>query len=436
MGMRRESCSTKYLANLGVTINIPHDKSVINTQGLLIHSAIIRPDNVEILEARRRGISVLSRKDALPLILGTRRVFSVCGAHGKSTTTAMLSAILNDFSAIIGAQSKEFGSNVRTEGDFDNVVFEADESDGSFLNSNPHCAIVTNAEPEHMEHYNYDLNAFHAAYVAFLRRAKIRVFNAEDAFLATLDSRILDSQDLDSAFLGETFAAQASPKPQTTRLYPSRDIKNLRYFLKNGEPFCAFGLENEGRFIGDFEVWGFGAHTATNAALAVLAALNEKDTVTIAANLKNYRGIKKRFDIICSDKCVIIDDYGHHPTEIRSTLDSIREYSRLKKIDKISVIWQPHKYSRTIHNIQGFANCFGAVDKLVILPVWRACEEPVPIDFEGYFGRYLPVFADEIRRSGESIEVIKDNRVLEVLDSGVIVGFGAGDITYQMRGCV
>ena len=404
------SCSTKYLESLGVKINIPHNRSFITDPSLVIHSAIIKQDNEELICAKNKGISVLSRAEALKIILSQKRVFSVCGAHGKSSTTAMLSAILNQYGAIIGAQSKEFDSNVRATKSH-SVVFEADESDGSFLNSNPYCAIVTNAEPEHMEYYDYDLNRFHKAYVDFLSMAKIRVINAEDEFLSIL-------------------------KIDAIRLYPSRDIKNLRFFLKNNEPYSSFSLFNNGHFIGDFEVWGFGRHTALNASLAILASLGELNVELIQENLKNYKGIKKRFDILCNDGCVIIDDYGHHPTEIKSTLDSIRQYTKLKNIQTISAIWQPHKYSRTIHNIDGFVDCFNGVDKLIILPVWRAYEDPIDIDFDGYFGRYDPIFADEIKRNGSSIEIIKDDKVLDTLNSGLIVGFGAGDITYQMRGSV
>ncbi len=402
------SCSTKYLDSLGVNINIPHDKNVINNQSLIIHSAIIKPDNIELCRARELGIPIMSRCEALKIILAQKRVFSVCGAHGKSSTTAMLSAILNKYGAIIGAESKEFGSNVRTNKS-DSIVFEADESDGSFLNSNPYCAIVTNAEPEHMEYYNYDLDLFHNTYKEFLHKAQIRVINAEDEFLSTLDMEAI-------------------------RLYPSRDISDVKYYLKDGEPFSAFSLHNDDKFIGRFEVWGFGMHTLVNASLAILAAINDMAIPLIAQNLRNYRGVKKRFDIICNDKCVIIDDYGHHPTEIKSTLDSIKQYAKLMNIDTLSVIWQPHKYSRTIHNIDGFASCFNGVDKLVILPVWRACEEPINIDFDEYFRHYLPIFADKIHRNGSSIQILKDRQVLDILDSGLIVGFGAGDITYQMRG--
>ncbi|RDU63188.1 UDP-N-acetylmuramate--L-alanine ligase [Helicobacter sp. MIT 14-3879] len=405
------SSSTNYLKSLGVNISIPHNKSNITSQDLVIHSAIIRDNNEELIEAKKKNIPVLSRSEALKIILKQKRVFSVCGAHGKSSTTAMLSSILNKYGAIIGAESKEFGSNVRAKKN-KSIVFEADESDGSFINSNPYCAIVTNAEPEHMEYYNYDLDLFHSYYKKFLKKAKTRVINAEDEFLSTLKIKAL-------------------------RLLPSKDIRDIKHYLCDDEPYSSFSLYNNDKFIGDFEVWGFGFHTLSNASLAILASLDDLDSKEIKENLLNYKGIKKRFDIVCNNnRCIMIDDYAHHPTEIKSTLDSIKYYAKLKKIDKLSVIWQPHKYSRTINNIDGFSKCFKGVDKLIILPVWRAYEEPIDIDFYGYFRKYSPLFADEINRNGSKIEILKDNNILDVLDSGLIVGFGAGDITYQMRGLI
>ena len=144
------SLITKKLQDLGINVTVGHNETAITDQELVVHSAIIRPDNPEVITAKAKNIQVLARREALPIILGDRKVYSVAGAHGKSTTTAILTAIMSG-SAIIGAESKSFGSNVRYDANTDTMLFEADESDGSFLNSNPHCAIVINAEPEHME---------------------------------------------------------------------------------------------------------------------------------------------------------------------------------------------------------------------------------------------------------------------------------------------
>ncbi|DAB34675.1 MAG TPA: UDP-N-acetylmuramate--L-alanine ligase [Sulfurospirillum sp. UBA12182] len=398
----KETKITKCLREEGIEVCIPHSEKNITNQDLVIYSAAIKDDNVELLEARKKGIVTLSRKDALPFILKEKRVFSVCGAHGKSTTSAILASMV-DGSVIIGAESKQYGSNMHYK-ESNNVIFEADESDSSFLNSNPYIAIVTNAEPEHMEYYNYDYEKFYDAYRLFLQSATIRVINAEDEFLATLDNL------------------------EAIRLYPSRDITELKTIIKNGEPFTSFVLKDLGRF----EVWGIGYHIAVDASLAILAAINEIDLETTREKIKNFRGIKKRFDILTkSNGYALIDDYGHHPTEIKATIASAQKYAALLGIDKITAIWQPHKYSRTVDNLKGFVECFEGVDELIILPVWSAGESKRDIDFAKEFGRYNPKFVNQIKRVGEFINLDESEKSLQ---EGLIIGFGAGDITYQLRG--
>jgi len=398
-----ETAITSKLKDLGMKLTIPHDASAITDQDLVVHSAIIRPDNVEVIAAKDKNIEVLARREALPMIVKDKKVYAVCGAHGKSTTTAILSSIM-DGSSIIGAESKEFGDNVRAaEGDI--LLFEADESDGSFLNSNPYCAIIPNAEPEHMEYYDYNFDRFYDAYRTFISSATLRVLNAEDPFLSTV-------------------------KDEAVRLYPSKDIKNIEYVLINDEPHTRFELLD----MGVFEVWGFGEHIAIDAALAILAAKFSMDIELIRQKLLNFKGIKKRFDIINKNQSILIDDYGHHPTEIKATLESVKAYAELMGIDKITAIWQPHKYSRTIDNLDAFIKCFEGASELIILPVWAAGEAKRQINFEKDFERYSPLMADSVKRSNNDIDVIKDNKVLKSLDKGLIVGFGAGDITYQLRG--
>jgi UDP-N-acetylmuramate--alanine ligase len=376
-----------------VDVTIPHNKDAITDQDLVVYSAVIKPDNVELEAAKAKGIKILPRRDALASILADKKVYSVCGAHGKSTTTAILAAILQS-SAIIGAESKEFGSNMRfVEGNL--VAFEADESDGSFLNSNPYCAVVTNAEPEHMEYYKYDFEKFYASYHKFLELAKIRVINAEDPYLSTV---LLDC----------------------VRLFPSKDITNLRYDVVDGEPTTFFNLKD----LGEFKVWGFGYHIAVDASLAILAALHEMDIETIRKNIASFKGIKKRFDIVRQEpNFTLIDDYGHHPTEIEATLQSARLFARLNGLSSVTAIWQPHKYSRTVDNLERFVACFEGVDRLIILPVWSAGEKEVALDFQALFAKYNPIMAKDFNEAKKMTE----------LDSGLVIGFGAGDITYQLR---
>ncbi len=401
-----QSHITDAMKNEGIDVCIPHEAGNIkNDIDYVIYSAAVKKDNIEYKRAKELDIVTLSRKEALKTILKDKKVYAVAGAHGKSTTSSILASLI-DASMLIGAESNQFGSNMRYV-DGEKVVFEADESDESFLNSNPYLAIVTNCEPEHMEHYEHNLDRFYGAYRAFLDLAKIRVINAEDEFLKDLDIDAI-------------------------RLYPSKDIKNIRYTLEDKKPFTIFELKD----FGDFRIMGLGDHIALDTSLVILAALSiGMDLKCIRQGLKKYQGIKKRFDILLSDaKKAIVDDYAHHPTEIEATLKSARDYANLMGYKNIRAIWQPHKYSRILDNLDRFKTCFKTADELTILPVWSAGESRVDIDFKEIFKSYSPKFADSVKRDHDKITLIKDDNLMETFDSELIIGFGAGDLTYQLRG--
>lgn len=394
---------TQELEKEGIKVTIPQSADAIDGQDLIIYSAAVQNHNVEIQEAKKQELLLLPRKEALSVIMQKTTNYCVCAAHGKSTTTAILSSILQS-SAIIGAISKEFDSNFRY---IDEVLaFEADESDESFILSHPYCSIVINTEPEHMEYYNYDEKRFYAAYEKFIDIAKLRVINAEDPFLQNY-------------------------KGYAIKLYPSKDIKHIEFILKDDEPYTKFALKD----YGFFEVWGFGVHIAIDASCAILAASASMSIEDIRANLSNYKGIKKRFDIIQKEEnFVLIDDYAHHPTEIVATLESVKVYKKQKGLEYTTVIWQPHKYSRTIDNLEYFKTCFKGCDKLIILPVWSVAEEIKNIDFAKEFQAYNTIIADKISVTSGKIELIKEDEVFHTIDNGMVVGVGAGDITYQLRG--
>lgn len=390
---------TQELEKEGVKVCIPHDEKNVVGKDLVIYSAAIKAENAEFKQAKALKIQTLSRKEALPLILRDKQVFAVAGAHGKSTTSSILASLMNDASVIIGAILKEFGSNMIYK-ESDKLIFEADESDSSFLNANPYVAIVTNAEAEHLDHYGNDLRALHKAYENFLAQAKIRVINGEDEFLNALE---FDS----------------------IKLYPSKDIKNYAVSVKDYKPQTSFELKDYGKF----SVLGMGYHLAVDASLAILASLKFKSVDEVRVRLENYKGIKKRFDILVADKKhAIIDDYGHHPTEIAATLKAASEYARLAGYGAITAIFEPHRYTRLMANLEHFKTAFAKVDKLVILPVYAAGETPVSVDLRAHFSN--ATFIKDLKRIGE---VLVDDEG-RVYDTGLIIGFGAGDISVKLRG--
>jgi len=208
------------------------------------------------------------------------------------------------------------------------------------------------------------------------------------------------------------------------------EAKYIRYEIRNSLPKTIFEYKSR-----EFEVYGFGEYLVLDAMLAIEAASEFLNLDEIAENIKNYAGIKKRFDILRhTDDFVLIDDYGHHPTEIKATLHSAKEYAKLNGIGKVTVIWQPHKYSRTVDNLEGFVECFNEADELIILPVWAAGEEKIEIDFEKYFAKHNPQFVERVKVDGNNVMLINKDKILKIINKGLVIGFGAGDITYQLRG--
>ncbi len=424
----KDTSITQTLHNEGIAINIPHAKEVIFDKDIIIHSAIIKDSNIEIVESKRLHKQILSRKEALKILLSKKKVLSICAAHGKSSTSAILAAILPHSGAIIGAISKEFQSNVRVSQD-ELLVFEADESDKSFLNSNPYKSIVLNAEAEHLESYDNDFMKLQDSYLAFMELGKHVVLNMQCVVLQQLYMRLKKSKK----------------QPHITCLYPECDIQNINYELRDFLPYTTFTL----RDLGQFSIYGIGYHNALNASMAILSAYDLLPLETIRNNLLAFKGIKKRFDILQhlqEHAPCIIDDYAHHPTEIIATLEATKKYALLLEEQqvlqkdshnnyKITAIFQPHKYSRLRDNLEAFCACFAACDTLVILPVWAAGEEKIDFDFPTLFKAYKPIFAEKIKREQTNIHLLdSNNNIIATLQKGIIVGLGAGDITYQLRG--
>ncbi|AJC86600.1 UDP-N-acetylmuramate--L-alanine ligase [Campylobacter sp. RM16704] len=394
----KESKITKELEKEGMSIKIPHHKDNVKNVDLVVYSAAIKEDNEELISAKEQNITTLSRKEVLPMILKDKRVFAVAGAHGKSTTSSILASLI-EASVIIGAVLKESGTNMLYK-ESENLIFEADESDSSFLNSNPYLAIVTNVEAEHLDHYSNDLEKLHKAYADFLNLSKIQVINGEDEFLASLNLS------------------------NVKKLYPSKDITNIYMKVENFKPKTYFTLKD----LGEFSVFGMGEHVAMDAALAILAASEFASIDEIKTKLLKYQGIKKRFDILfANENMALIDDYGHHPTEIKTTLKAANEYARLARYKKIIAIFEPHRYTRLSANIEYFSEVLSSVDGLYILPVYAAGEDKIEINIQKYFPKAK--FIKEIKREEKAIYL--DD---ELIENDLVIGFGAGDISTKLRG--
>ena len=324
----------------------------------------------------------------------------------------------------------------------DLLVFEADESDKSFLNSNPYSSIVLNIEAEHLESYEQNFGLLKEAYYEFMFKAKEVVANLGCPVVAKLVER-LEGESSYREIKAPNWKCRADSidgaAKRLIKLDP-RDVRNLSYELRGDLPYTSFELGGLGRF----SVQGLGEHTAINASLALLSALPFLPLEKLRENLLNFKGLKKRFDLLqplSNEAPCIIDDYAHHPTEIKATLKAARIYAGLlekqKGLDKplkITALFQPHKYSRLRDNLEDFKACFSDCDELVILPVWAAGEAPIEFDFASLFARYKPRLATRLRRRGNQLAIEDSRGREEILESSLLVGLGAGDITYQLRG--
>ena len=294
----------------------------------------------------------------------------------------------------------------------------------------------------------YSLTKLKEAYKDFINSSYISVLNIDCPNVANIYH---DMGNVESALVGtgSILCKEEDSNPDSNNMplssthlplimpfSPKQDISNISYILKDNLPFTRFNLKD----LGIFEVYGIGEHNAINASMAILSALEFLDIKSIKENLLNFRGIKKRFDILenlSPDSPCIIDDYAHHPTEILATLNALKIYKDLLSDSKLSItaIFQPHKYSRLRDNLEAFCNCFHHCDELVILPVWAAGEDKIDFDFESLFAKYNPVFASRIKRKGKHIALINEcGEEFRILQSNIIIGLGAGDITYQIRG--
>jgi UDP-N-acetylmuramate--alanine ligase len=354
---------SRYAAALqesGVRVFIGHDASNLGDPEIVVVSSAIPESNPELAEAHRRGVPVWPRARMLAELAGDRLTFAVAGTHGKTSTSSMAAAALvaigEDPTFLIGGELNDVGSNARC-GSGPHYVVEADESDGSFLHLDPHVAIVTNVEADHLDHYG-TLDAVVEAFRSFLDRV-----GPQGAVVLCADDDVL------------------------VRLAPGCRARVVTYGCSDEADVRCHSLRQEGRFqhlevsFPDGRRLGVriavpGAHMAVNAT-GVLAAVwvLGLDVERAAAGLAAFTGVKRRFDQVDEVAGVsVIDDYAHHPTEVAATLRAARAAGD----GRVWVVFQPHRYSRTAALGDDFANAFGDADTVVLMDVYSAGEAPIP----------------------------------------------------------
>lgn len=356
-----ESPETNNLKTLGAQIFIGHDEAHVGDAQLMVYSSAVKPDNPELAWARRQHIPIIPRALMLAELMRLRCGIAIAGTHGKTTTTSLIGTLMHklglDPTIVIGGIVNHFGTNaIVGEGQF--MVTEADESDGTFLHLSPTIAVVTNIDADHLDFYRGGLDEIRHQFSLFLNALPfygLAVLCLDDPeiqkILPTLNRRI--------ATYG--FAQDA--------MYQARHVQTKGFIT-------SFDLYKTGTFIGNFSIHMVGHYNILNA-LAAIAVLEElgMSALDLAPALLDFNGVKRRFTpIAINENFTVIDDYAHHPTEIRAVLKAARN----SFVDhKIRVLFQPHRYTRTQDLMHEFSSCFLDCDSLVITDIYAAQEQPI-----------------------------------------------------------
>ena len=362
---------TDRLAGMGATVYEGHERSHVGDASVVVTSSAVSSSNPEVLEARARKIPVIQRAEMLAELMRLKYGIAIAGMHGKTTTTSMVASVLAagglDPTVVVGGRVDAFGSNARL-GSSQYLVAEADESDRSFLKLSPILAVVTNLDREHMDCYR-DMEDVEASFLSFMDKVPFY-----GAVTACIDNLLL---------------AKILPRAQR-RIYsygvaPAADyrLEVLDSGLTLGErPSCAvsgfrrFQVVTAKGILGPFELRVPGRHNILNATAAVAIACQlDVPAEKIAEGLASFNGVDRRFQLRGRAKGVaVVDDYGHHPTEISATLAAARECG----YGKIHVIFQPHRFTRTRDLLEEFSHAFSLADTVTVLPIYAASEDPIP----------------------------------------------------------
>ncbi|MBI5644392.1 MAG: UDP-N-acetylmuramate--L-alanine ligase [Deltaproteobacteria bacterium] len=400
---------TRRLRELGATIFIGHRAENVVDSHCVVYSSAVKKDNPEVKEAASRQIPIIPRAEMLSELMRMKYGIAIAGTHGKTTTTSMVSMILAaanmDPTIVTGGKLNSLGANAKLGGG-DFLVAEADESDGSFLKLSPTIAVVTNIDREHMDHYS-DMDEVRSAFLNFMN--KVPFFGCA---VICLDHPVIQSliPKISRRFISYGFTAQA-------------DI-NARQIRHNGMQ-TSFDVWSNKKLLGEITLNLPGEHNVYNSLAAIAVARElEIDFGKIKAGLEGFTGVERRFHVRgISAGITVVDDYGHHPEEIRAVLRAAK-----KGFDsRVIVVFQPHRYSRTKDLFNEFLSAFNDAEKLVITDIYAAGEEKI----EGISGEAL---YKGIKAYGhKDVTYTPLSNVPAFLDSNVAAGdmvitLGAGDV--------
>jgi UDP-N-acetylmuramate--alanine ligase len=408
----RRSAVTDRLCGMGARVFEGHVASNVSACDVVVASSAVSATNPEVVEARSRKIPVIPRAEMLAELMRLKYGIAVAGMHGKTTTTSMIAAVLGggglDPTIVVGGRVDALGSNARL-GNSQYLVAEADESDRSFLKLSPILGVVTNLDREHMDCYR-------------------DMADVETAFLQFMDG---------VPFYGATTACLDNPLlaailPRVRRkvfTYGQNEAADFRLRILAKQPHChsTFEVIYGGVAMGPFSLHVPGRHNVLNATAAVAIGVQlGVAPEQIAAGLDTFRGVDRRFQIKGTAAGVtVVDDYGHHPTEILATLRAARDcgYAR------VHLLFQPHRYTRTRDLLAEFAEAFGDADTVEVLDIYAASEEPIPgITGETLARTIQKVHAGKVSYAASMPRAV-EALVAEARPGEVIVTLGAGSVS-------
>jgi UDP-N-acetylmuramate--alanine ligase len=356
----RRSDTVERLERLGAKVYLGHEATHVEGAQVVVYSSAVARDNVEVQAARQRGVPVIGRAEMLAELMRLKYGIAIAGTHGKTTTTSMVAAVLGaggfDPTVVVGGRVHGLGANARLgQGEF--LVAEADESDGTFLKLSPTIAVVTTVDAEHLDHYA-DLDAIVAAFLTFVNKVP---------------------------FYGSAVVCLDDPNIQ--RMIPRIEKRVVTYGLEAGADLMArrlsfaemrseFEVVHRGKSLGPFTLQVPGRHNVLNALAAAAVGLDlEMPFDKIQTALASFAGVQRRFQIRGEAQGVlVVDDYGHHPAEIRATLAAAKAgFDR-----RVITVFQPHRHSRTQHLWNDFLTAFYQSDVLIVMDIYAAGEAPIP----------------------------------------------------------
>ncbi|MGC8795567.1 UDP-N-acetylmuramate--L-alanine ligase [Thermodesulfovibrio sp.] len=409
----KESDTVKRLRNFGIKVFIGHSKDNIDETDVVVFSSAVKPDNPEIVKAKEFGIPVIPRAEMLAELCRLKYSILVAGAHGKTTTTSLIATVLTDAgfdpTVIVGGKLKSIGSNAKLgQGEF--LVAEADESDGSFLKLTPAISVITNIDREHLDYFK-NLRRIKKAFVEFAN--KVPFYG-----LSILCGECRHIRDL---------------IPHLTRRYVTYGFdKAFDFYAKNIEyspPKVSFNAFFKEKSLGRFTITVLGKHNVLNALATIIVAKELSVPMQkVKESFESFKGIGRRFEFKGEKKGIkFYDDYGHHPTEIKAVIKT----ALWLKPERLCVIFQPHRYTRTRDLMEEFIKVFKSTlrktDVLFLMDIYPASEPPI----EGVSGEIL---YEKLKNAGVNVrfnpdkEKIKDDILKEIKEGDVVFTIGAGDV--------